>query len=88
MNRLYLMCTRKKMNKMTNKERYIKAKELVNQLKIRGYKATIKDVVIVLKCRENAFKWVDNPWAEAHETKLYINNGVAYCVLLQILNDN
>lgn len=73
---------------MTNKERYNKARELVKQLKQRGYKATIKDVVIVLKCRENAIKGHDNPWSEAHETNLYINNGVAYCVLQELLNDN
>lgn len=73
---------------MTNKERYNKAKEFVKQLKLRGYKATIKDVVIVLKCRENALKGIEKPWIAAHETDLYINNGCAYCVLQELLNDN
>lgn len=73
---------------MTNKERYTRAKEFVKQLKHRGYKATIKDVVIVLKCREDALNGLDNPWAPAHETKLYKDNGVAYCVLQELLNDN
>ena len=76
------------MNKMTNKERYIKAKQYVKQLKAQGYKATIKDVVVVLKCRESALKGADNPWSPAHETNLYINNGCAYCVLQELLNDN
>ena len=73
---------------MTKKERYAKAKELVKQLKQRGYKATIKHVVIVLECREDAIKGLEKPWTPAHETNLYINNGVAYCVLQELLNDN
>lgn len=73
---------------MTNKELYMQAKYFVKQLKTRGYKVTIKDVVIVLKCRENALNGLNKPWSPAHETKLYKNNGVAYCVLQELLNDN
>ena len=63
----------------------MKAKELAAKLKSRGYKVTIKDVAVVLDCWEKALKGDENPWAAAHETKLYNKQGCAYCVLQELL---
>lgn len=47
--------------------------------KRKNNKASLKDIQIIVKC------YIKEDYKQAHQTKLYINHGGAYCTLLELI---